>query len=104
MLSRLGAHFRHNVVAYLALFIALGGTGAYAANTISSEDIVDGQVKTPDLADRNVTNRKLAVGSVGTGIVLDNSLQGRDIKDDSLTGADIDESSLKLPVKLSHAF
>ena len=33
MLRRLGRHIRHNVIAWLALFIALGGTGAYAANT-----------------------------------------------------------------------
>lgn len=40
---------RHHVVAaYLALFISLSGT-AYAANTIRSDDIVDGEVKAADV-------------------------------------------------------
>jgi hypothetical protein len=37
-------------VAYVALFFALGGTSAYAANTVFSSDIVDGEVKNPDIA------------------------------------------------------
>jgi hypothetical protein len=37
MLSKLGFHVRRNVVSYLALFVALGGTAAYAA----SSDIPD---------------------------------------------------------------
>ena len=32
MLSKLGSHARHNLVAYLALFVAFGGT-AVAAHT-----------------------------------------------------------------------
>jgi hypothetical protein len=63
---------RRNVIALLALFVALGGT-AYAANTVRSSDIVDGQVKTPDLANGAVTGAKtngfrqsVAVGRVRT--------------------------------------
>ena len=36
MLARLVGHARHNAVAYLALFVALGGTSAYAANEWNS--------------------------------------------------------------------
>jgi hypothetical protein len=92
------------VVAYLALFVALGGTSAYAANTILSADIVDGEVKTPDLATGAVTNTKLGAGAVATDKlaggavttdkVRDNNLGGRDVLDNSLRGADIDESTL----------
>jgi hypothetical protein len=32
-------HVRSNAVAYLALFVALGGTGAYAADKIGSNEI-----------------------------------------------------------------
>ena len=39
-----------NVTSTLALVVALGGTGAYAANTIGSKDIGNGQVKSADLA------------------------------------------------------
>jgi hypothetical protein len=48
--GRLRGYVQNNAVAFLALFVALGGTGAYAANTIRSSDIVDGQVFPRDLA------------------------------------------------------
>jgi hypothetical protein len=63
-----------NVASTLALVLALSGGAAYAANTIYSADIVDGQVKRPDIGANAVTS-----GKVG---------------DDSLTGADILESTL----------
>jgi hypothetical protein len=57
-----------NVIATLALFLALGG-GAYAAfrlpkNSVKSTNIVNGQVKTQDLAQHSVTARKLAANAV----------------------------------------
>lgn len=82
-------HIRSNVVGYVALFIALSGT-AYAthpggANTISSGDIINGQVASPDISNTN------GVRSVD---VRDDTLTGGglgsvDIAPDSLTGADI---------------
>ena len=45
MLARLRSRLSYaNVTATLALFVALGGTGAYAANTIATGDIIDNQV------------------------------------------------------------
>jgi hypothetical protein len=64
MFSKLCGHMRHNVVAYLALFLALGGSSAYAANTVFSSDIVDGEVKTPDLGASAVTAPKIATNAV----------------------------------------
>ena len=61
---RIRAPGHATVVAYLALFIALGGT-AYAVNTVRSEDIVDGQVRNADLAKGAVTSSKIARGAVG---------------------------------------
>ena len=56
-------HLRRNVVAYLALFVAMSGS-AYAAtvarNTVDSASIINGQVKTVDLADDAVTPSKNA--------------------------------------------
>jgi hypothetical protein len=43
-------HLRSNLIGYLALFVALGGSTAFAADTVFSEDIVNGQVKTNDIA------------------------------------------------------
>ena len=73
-----------NVMSTLAVVLALGGGAAYAANTVFSSDIVDGQVKTPDLDGGAVTSEKVA----------DQSLLGRDVFDNTLKGADIDESTL----------
>ena len=61
-------HLRGNAVAYLALFIALGGS-AYAAikiekNAVRSKHIKDGQVKNRDLANNAVTSPKVANGSL----------------------------------------
>jgi hypothetical protein len=94
------------VVAYLALFVALGGTGAYAANTVFSADIVDGEVKTPDLADAGVTQAKLHDGAVarpklGNGVVSrekinNGAVDGSKVADNSLTGTDVNESTLDL--------
>jgi hypothetical protein len=96
-----------NVTATIALLFAVGGGSAYAANTISSGDIVDGQVKTVDLGAAAVTNGKLAENAVGTGKIIDGHVTAADLGDgsvgsgevanDSLTGADIAESTLNLP-------
>jgi hypothetical protein len=77
-------HVRHNLVAFLALFVALTGSSAYAAGAVFSEDIVNGEVKTPDLAPLGVNANKLAPDAVSSDKVLDNSLKGEDIDESSL--------------------
>ena len=109
MWGRIIRHLRANVIAYLALFVALGWTGAYAAqkvgkNTVKSKQIKDGQVKTQDLASGAVSGSKLAPGAVTpqtiddgsiTGAKLaDGAVTGAKVADNSLTGADVDETSL----------
>ena len=122
MLRRLSRHIRQNAVAWLALFVALGGTSAYAANTIRSSDIIDNEITTTDVRDDTLGfgglfHQDLAAGSVGSSEVQDsslsgteilnssltgsdvasNSLTGSDIQDNTLTGADINEANLVLP-------
>ena len=53
-----------NVCSLLALTIAVGTGGAYAANTVFSTDIVDGEVKNADLASNSVTSTNIYNGSV----------------------------------------
>ena len=43
--KRFGRPSHTTVVAYLALFAALGTGGAYAANTIGSSDIIDESIR-----------------------------------------------------------
>lgn len=58
MLSTLSRHVRHNVVGYLALFAALGGT-SYAAAQLPS-----GSVGTPQLRNAAVTAAKVKAHSL----------------------------------------
>lgn len=68
MLARLFAHARRNVIGYLALFVALGGT-SYAAT-------------------------QLPKNSVGTKQIKKGAVTGKKVKDGSLTGADINAGTL----------
>jgi hypothetical protein len=69
------------VVAYLGLFVALGGTGAYAANTIGSSDIIDGSIGSADVKDNSLNTFDV------------HSFIGEDIIDGTVTGADVANTS-----------
>jgi hypothetical protein len=68
MRGRIVEHFRGNLVAYLALFVALGGS-SYAAVRLTP-----GSVGSRALARGAVTASKLAAGSVRSRQVVDGSL------------------------------
>jgi hypothetical protein len=53
-----------NVTSTLALVVALGGTGAYAVNTIGSADIKPGAVRSSDLGKNAVTSAKVKDGAI----------------------------------------
>jgi hypothetical protein len=119
MQKRIRNHIRSNVVGYIALFFTLSGGIAWAthpggANTISSGDIINEEVKNNDLdadsvgsakiADGSIKNPDLSAGASSSNTIADGGIQGVDVKsgtlngthiaDDSLTGADVEESSL----------
>ncbi|SEH10425.1 hypothetical protein [Thermoleophilum album] len=73
VIGRLAAHARSNVVAYLALFLALT-SGAVAATRITGKQIVDNSITSADI--RNGT------------------IRGRDVARNTLTGREIAESKL----------
>jgi hypothetical protein len=112
--SRIRRHIRTNVVGYVSLFFALSLGTAYAthpggANTISSGDIInqevknddlgansvgsgkinDGGVQTPDLADGAVGTNKLQNNAVTTGKILDGGVGLAD-----LAGSSVDSSKV----------
>ena len=95
MRSKLFVHLRRQWMGALALFLVLTGSAAYAANTVFSTDIVNGEVKTPDLATDAVVSGKIATGGVKTGDLAAASVNSDKVVDDSLTGSDINESSLQ---------
>jgi hypothetical protein len=79
MLARLRSHrpSHTTIVAYLALFIAVGGGTAFAvvgANQVNSASIIDGQVKNADIG----------ANQIGPGKIVDNSLTGADINTSTL--------------------
>jgi hypothetical protein len=80
-MSKLRKHLTYaNVISTLCLFLLLGGGAAYAADTILSSDIKDGEVKTQDLANSAVNNTKIANSAVNAGKVQDGTLQEVDLK------------------------
>lgn len=84
------------VVAYLALFVALGGT-AWASAEIDSGDIARDAIKAKHIRSDAVGEKELADDSVGTGAVADDSLGGTDIDESSLTGVDAERLGGALP-------
>jgi hypothetical protein len=107
--TRIRHHIRSNLVAYVALFFAFTGGAAWAthpggANTISSGDIINGEVENNDLgadsvgsgkiADRSVKNADLSIGASSSNTIADGGIQGVDVKNETLTGAQVDESTL----------
>jgi hypothetical protein len=67
------------VVAYLALFVALGGTGAYAANEWTGANIVDGSLTGQDVFDNTLGNADITNGSLTGAKINDFSLKGADV-------------------------
>jgi hypothetical protein len=78
-----------NVTSTLALVVALGAGGAYAANTVRSKDIVDGEVKAADLGRGAVTARALKNGTVGSKQVTDGAIATVDLAANAVDSAAI---------------
>jgi hypothetical protein len=114
MLARVASHLKHNVVAYLALFVALGGTSAYAANQFTGADVVDSSLTGADIQDLSIGPDDIGTNSVGTRVIKDgrvgnadlgpdsvtsdkvapDALSGDDVQNESLTGADVKDHAL----------
>jgi hypothetical protein len=78
MLSKLRSYRASHgtVVAYLALFVALGGS-SYAAVAITGRDVRDGSLTGRDIRNNSLTGRDVR------------GITGRDVRNNSLTGADV---------------
>jgi hypothetical protein len=106
------------VVAYLALFVAVGTGGAYAANTITGADVVDESLTGADIRGKSANGSSPAVngtitghdisgqpensangqpyvnGSLTTWDLADGTVRSRDVRDGGLTGEDVKDASL----------
>lgn len=84
-------------------FLASSELRAYAANTVFSTDIKDGEVKTLDLANNAVTSAKIKDGEVKTDDIApsaigslrikDNDVKAQDLAPDSVGGSEIQGTS-----------
>ena len=84
--GRMRDHIRGNIVGYVALFFAMGlGTAWASHESIFSNDIVDGEVKNPDLG----------ANAVRTGKVLDSTLTGADIALNGIGALDISPGTFR---------
>jgi hypothetical protein len=76
------------VVAYLALFVALGGS-AFAVSSLPSKSVGTKQLKSGA-----VTSPKIKNGAVRAAKLANGAVTAAKVKNDSQTGAQIDESTL----------
>src|SRR5688572_16269885 len=85
------------VVAYLALFVALGGTSALAlngANTVFSDDIANDNFNSPTEGQGGLVASDLRAGSVTSSEVADGALQAQDYGIGSVSGARIQDNNV----------
>src|SRR3954447_17866912 len=82
------------VVSYLALFVALGGTSAYAANTIGSDDVVDESLQSVDIKNGEVKTPDIAAGGVNTSHIKDGAIKDTDLATDSVGSTKIKDGSV----------
>ena len=66
-----------NAASTLAVVMALATGGAYAANTVRSKDIVDGQVKALDLHKNAVTSKTVKDGTLALVDMVGADLSGK---------------------------
>lgn len=79
------------IVALLALFVALGGTG-YATFGVHGSMIAERSIAGAKLKDQTVTSRKLK--SVDGSKLIERSVPGTKLLGNTLTGEEIDETTL----------
>ncbi|HWL64526.1 MAG TPA: hypothetical protein VNP73_00990 [Actinomycetota bacterium] len=91
MPSGVRSYVRQHHVGLLALFVALGGTTAWAVdgpnpgqNTIGSEDIIGNEVKSDDIGNGRIFNVDIA----------DEIITGQKLLNGTVTGADVDENTI----------
>jgi hypothetical protein len=120
MSRRIMGHLRTHVIAYVALFFALTGGTAFAltgSNTVFSDDIVNGEVKTADIgggevrspdildsgvkatdiADGHVRSPEIADGAVGTSELGANAVDTTKIADNAVDTPKIADNAVDTP-------
>ena len=89
MLTKIRSHASFsNVVAVMALFVALGGT-SYAATRIGSKQIRNNSVRSIDIKNRTIKSKDIAKGVIGSTL---QSTAGQATRDVGPTGVGASQS------------
>jgi hypothetical protein len=99
MRTLLGKLTYANVVATLALFLALGGSAVWAAgqlgrNVVRSKNIAANAVRTQDIAANAVKSGKIAAGAVRERNLAKNAVSGAKVKKETLTRTQLKAGTL----------
>jgi hypothetical protein len=89
-------HLRKNLVAYLALFVALGGTSYAAKPLLTGADLQDGTVASIDVKDADLAAVDVAPNALTGAVINESTLGGVDA--DKLDGRDSTEFALAADV------
>ncbi|HUR86198.1 MAG TPA: hypothetical protein VMY78_12715 [Solirubrobacteraceae bacterium] len=89
MIRSIQQAIRRNTIVYLALFLTLGMGTAYASGTITSADIVDGEVKRPDIAANAVASGQIADLGVSSADIQPNAVTAGHIRANAVNAAKI---------------
>jgi hypothetical protein len=101
MIVRLKDHLQHHAIAYVALFIVLGGTAVAlpGKGSVTSNDIAKKAVKSKNIAKKAVESKNIANGAVKSNKLGDGAVTTAKIAGDAVTGAKADEDSFKGLIK-----
>jgi hypothetical protein len=92
MLRKLLPRSIYDVMAAIACFGVLAGGTAYAANTVFSTDIVDGEVKSVDIGNNEIGSGDVKDNTINTFDV--HSFLGVDVVDGTLEDQDVGQATL----------
>jgi hypothetical protein len=84
-----------NVCSALALFVAFAGRTAYAANTIGSSDVIDESLRSEDIKNGEVKTSDLANNAVDTNKILDGGVKAADLGANSVVTTKIGPGEVK---------
>jgi hypothetical protein len=98
MSRRILGHLRTHVIAYVALFFALTGGTAFAltgSNTVFTDDIVNGEVKTADIGGGEVRSPDILDSAVKATDIADGHVRSPEIAPDAVDSSEIAANAVK---------
>ncbi len=94
--ARISAYIRQQHVGLIALFLVLAGGSAYAldgSNTVFTDDIVNGAVRSADLGVESVSSSRIVDGGVTGADLAANAVSSAKVRDGTIGAADLDTSA-----------